>query len=143
MTMGKAGLTVRDRLRSAVSAGAVLAGLVLPIRAAAPDTPRQVVRTFDRLDRIGGITPHVEGHPTVINTPLGKAIEFNGVDDALFIDRHPLAGAGTFTFEAIFRPDGGNVEQRWFHLAEQDPKTGLDTDTRFLFELRVVGTSQW
>jgi len=143
MTIGKAGLTIRDCLLLAVSVGAVLTGLRLPIRAAAPDPPRQVVWTFDRLDKIGGVTPHVEGHPTVINTPLGKAIEFNGVDDALFIDRHPLAGAGTFTFEAIFRPDGGNVEQRWFHLAEQDPKTGRDTDTRFLFELRVVETSQW
>jgi len=59
--LGKAGLTSRDRLLSAVSAGAVLAGLVLPIRAAAPDPPRQVVWTFDRLDKIGGVTPHVEG----------------------------------------------------------------------------------
>jgi hypothetical protein len=143
LTGGTAGPTVRDRLLGAVSAAAVLAGLVWPLRAAAPDAPRQVVWTFDRLDKIGGVTPRVEGHPTVIDTPLGKAIEFHGVDDALFIDRHPLAGADTFTFEAIFRPDGGNVEQRWFHLAEQDPKTGLDTDTRFLFELRVVETGQW
>lgn len=143
MTIGKAGVTIRGHLLGAASAVAVLAGLLLPIGAAAPDTPRQVVWTFDRLDKIGGVTPHVEGHPTLINTPLGKAIEFNGVDDALFIDRHPLAGAGTFTFEAIVRPDGGSVEQRWFHLAEQDPKTGRDTDTRVLFELRVVETSQW
>ena len=54
-----------------------------------------------------------------------------------------------FTFEAIFRPDGGAFEQRWFHLAERDPKTGLlasadhpktgqDANARFLFELRAV-----
>jgi hypothetical protein len=61
----------------------------------------------------------------------------------LFIPEHPLAGASTFTFEAIFRPEtGGAVEQRWFHLAEQDPKTGKDTDTRFLFEIRVIN-NQW
>ena len=50
------------------------------------------------------------------------------------------------------RPDGGAFEQRWFHLAERDPKTGLlasaehvktgqDANARFLFELRVVDKS--
>ncbi|PWU05875.1 MAG: hypothetical protein C5B51_13390, partial [Terriglobia bacterium] len=85
----------------------------------------------------------VLGHPKVIDTPIGKAVQFNGVDDALFINEHPLAGIPVFTFEAIFRPDtGGAPEQRWFHLAEQDPKTGADTDTRFLFEIRVIN-NQW
>jgi hypothetical protein len=82
------------------------------------------------------------GHPKVIDSPIGKAIEFNGVDDALFIDVHPLAGAQTFTWEAVFRPDGGAFEQRWFHLAEQDPKTGADTENRMLFEVRIVG-AKW
>jgi hypothetical protein len=44
-------------------------------------------------------------------TPLGRAVAFDGVDDALFVPAHPLAGAATFTFEALFRPDGGDVEQ--------------------------------
>ena len=97
---------------------------------------------FERLDKIHGLPVTVVGHPHVIKTPLGKAIQFNGTDDALFIPEHPLAGATAFTFEAIFRPEtGGAVEQRWFHLAEQD-KTGKDTDTRFLFEIRVIN-NQW
>jgi hypothetical protein len=105
--------------------------------------PRTEVWTFDRLDKIGGLRTTVVGHPHVIKTPLGKAVQFNGVDDALFIPEQPLAGAETFTFEAIFRPEsGGAPEQRWFHLAEQDPKTGQDTDSRFLFEIRVIG-GQW
>jgi hypothetical protein len=33
------------------------------------------------------------GHPHVIDTTLDKAIEFNGIDDALLIGEHPLAGA--------------------------------------------------
>jgi hypothetical protein len=73
----------------------------------------------------------------VIDTPQGKAIEFNGVDDGLQMDVHPLAGADTFTWEAVFRPDGGNAEQRWFHLEEQ-PATGSDADNRMLFEIRVI-----
>jgi hypothetical protein len=101
---------------------------------------RPKVWKFERLDKIGGLPITVLGHPHVIKTPLGKAIQFNGVDDALFIPEHPLAGAGIFTFEAIFRPErGGAPEQRWFHLAEQDPQTGKDTDTRVLFEIRVIG----
>jgi hypothetical protein len=34
----------------------------------------------------------------VIETPAGRAVEFDGVDDALVVDVHPLAGAETFTF---------------------------------------------
>jgi hypothetical protein len=95
--------------------------------------PSAEVWTFDRLDRIGGHPTEVLGSPRVIETPVGKAIEFDGVDDALIVDVHPLAGATTFTWEAIFRPDGGNTEQRWFHLQE----TG--SENRMLFEIRVAG----
>ncbi len=112
----------------------VVSGLLLVTGIARADT----VWRFDHLDRIGGVTAHAEGAPKIITTGAGPAIQFDGVQDALFIDKHPLAGAQTFTFEAMFRPDGGAFEQRWFHLAETDPKTGQDTGTRFLFEIRVV-----
>ena len=59
-------------------------------------------------------------------------------------------GAKTFTIEAIFRPEGGDFQQRWMHIAETDPKTGLDANPsgtadpnpRFMFEVRVVN-DQW
>jgi len=101
-----------------------------------------IMWTFDRLENIGGHKTSVLGQPKIIDSPIGKAVEFDGVDDALFIDNHPLAGAKTFTWEAIFRPDGGEREQRWFHLSELNPQTGADTDNRMLFEIRVVG-DQW
>jgi hypothetical protein len=136
--------------RNAAAALALLivGGGALP----AAQKPAEIVWTFDRLEKIGGLPTTVEGNPRVVDTPLGKAIEFDGVDDAIWIEKHPLAGAATFTFEAIFRPDGGVFEQRWFHLAERDPKTGLlasaehaktgqDANARFLFELRVVDQS--
>ena len=120
---------------------------------AAQNAPRQSTWTFDRLDGIGGLPVRVEGNPKVIETPLGKAVEFDGVDDSIYIDQHPLAGAEQFTFEVIFRPDGGATEQRWFHLAERDPATGQlvtltgsrtqDANARFLFELRVINGNQW
>ena len=94
---------------------------------------------FDRIDEIGGHKTTVLGHPRVIDSPVGKAVEFNGVDDALFVDVHPLAGAETFTWEIVFRPDpGGAPEQRFFHLQEQDARTGGDTATRMLSEIRVI-----
>lgn len=99
--------------------------------------PGQVVWRFDNLKHIGGLTPLVLGEPRVVDTPIGTAIAFDGVDDAIYLDRHPLAGAARFTAEAIFRPDGGAFEQRWMHLASNDP----GAQTRMLFEIRVVGNS--
>ena len=109
--------------------------------AVAADSADSETWTFDRLDSIGGHRTTVLGQPRVIDTPLGKAIEFDGVDDALFLDIHPLAGAKTYTWEAVFRPDGGPAEQRWFHLNE-NPATGVETENRMLFEIRVID-GQW
>lgn len=111
----------------------------LLICGAAVASSHSVVWTFGDLSRIGGAATHIIGHPKQILTPGGPAVEFNGKDDAVFVDSHPLAGAKTFTFEAIFRPDGGDFAQRWFHMAEVDPKTGKETGARFLFEIRVMG----
>jgi hypothetical protein len=95
--------------------------------------------TFDRLDNIAGYPTKVEGHPRVIDSPAGKAVEFNGMDDALFIEDHPLAETAVFTWEVIFRPDkDGKPAQRFFHLQERDAKTGEDTLNRILFEIRIV-----
>jgi putative heme-binding domain-containing protein len=114
-----------------------------PARTPAAGGPAEAaVWTFDRLDGIGGHKTTVLGEPRIIDSPLGKAVEFDGIDDALFVDHHPLAGAASFTWEAIFRPDGGEAQQRWFHLSEQDPVTGDDTENRMLFEIRVVG-DEW
>ncbi len=55
---------------------------------------------------------------------MGKAVQFNGKDTGLFFPGRPLVGAKTFTIEAIFRPEGGDFQQRWMHIAETDPKTG-------------------
>jgi len=122
-----------------------LVALALPATAA-----ENGVWKFDNLKMIGGVVPKVEGHPTIIASPVGKAIAFNGKDDALFFPDRPLIGAKTFTIEAIFRPDGGDEQQRWMHIAETDPATGLDANPggtsdpnpRHMFELRVKG-DQW
>lgn len=101
--------------------------------------PQATVWRFDNIDSIGGHATHVLGHPRAIDSPYGKAVEFNGVDDALFVDAHPLAGASEYTWEVVFRPDADGAQaQRFFHLAEVDPATGKDTGNRMLFEIRIV-----
>jgi putative heme-binding domain-containing protein len=109
-----------------------------PARVAQPGRqPDAEIWMFDRLTDIGGHPTTVLGDPKVIDSVAGKAVEFDGIDDALLVDHHPLAGAAAFTWEAVFRPDGGAREQRWFHLNEH-PATGADTENRMLFEIRVV-----
>jgi hypothetical protein len=109
----------------------------------APSASKSEVWVFDQTSTLGGHPTTVLGHPHTIESPYGRAMEFNGVDDALFVDAHPLAGVSAFTWEVIFRPDAdGAPEQRFFHLQEQDPQTGKDTDNRMLFEIRIVD-GQW
>ena len=127
------GLTLPIALQTAGGPAGTQAPASEAARGGAEEHP-PVTWTFERLDRVGGHSTTVRGDPRVIETPVGRAVEFDGVDDALFVDVHPLAGASAFTWEAIFRPDcGGTPEQRWFHLQE----TG--SDNRMLFEIRVVG----
>lgn len=100
--------------------------------------PQQIVWNIDNLTSIGGNPVTVEGNPTVIDTPGGRAVEFDGVGDGLFVDVHPLEGAQTYTLEVVFKPySNGPEEQRFFHLQE----TG--SDDRFLIETRIIDGARW
>jgi hypothetical protein len=102
-----------------------------------------VIWRFDQIENLGGHPTTVFGHPHLIDSPYGKAVEFNGVDDALFVDVHPLAGVSAYTWEVIFRPDAdGAAAQRFFHLQEIDPATGENTQNRMLFEIRIIN-GEW
>jgi hypothetical protein len=52
----------------------------------------QIVWQLDNLEEIGGHKVTVKGEPRVVETTKGKALEFDGVDDGIFLDVHPLAG---------------------------------------------------
>jgi hypothetical protein len=122
--------------------------LALAVTYAAPAQAQEIWR-FDQTASLGSHATRVLGHPQVIDTEMGKAIAFNGVDDALFVGVHPLAGAATWTWEMIFKPDAdGKPEQRVLHLQSVDPATGADIpDQRMLFEIRIHpgpdGQPQW
>ena len=114
----------------------VFALLMMPVLSASSHAETW---TFDRLDNLGGHPTTVLGHPRLVDTPAGKAVEFDGVQDALFVGVNPLAGAAAFTWEVIFRPDkGGALAQRFFHFQEQNEHSTLDTSNRLLMEIRVL-----
>jgi hypothetical protein len=93
---------------------------------------------IDNLKVIGGHKVTVVGEPRVIEVGQGKAIEFDGVDDGIFIETNPLAGAKAFTIEAWFRPDAdGPAEQRWLHVEDLE-----NTESRAMIETRVT-KDQW
>ena len=125
-----------------LTVAAIFAAACLSARSQEP--VKQVTWRFDDTASLGGHATKMLGHPKVIETPMGKAIAFNGADDALFADEHPLAGAETWTWEMIFKPDAdGGAEQRIFHLQSIDPATAKDVpQERMLFEIRIRD-GQW
>jgi hypothetical protein len=125
---------------------AVLAGTLLMATGARAE---QTVWRFDDTTQVGGFKAEAEGRPRIVSSPVGKALQFDGEHDSLFVDGRPLIGAAKFTIEAVFRPDGGPFQQRFMHIAETDPATGRDAlptgtgdpNGRFMFEIRVVDGS--
>ena len=116
----------------------VALGACLAWSAGCADDTAPVTWQLDNLDSIGGHAVTVAGDPRVIDTPDGKAILFDGVDDGIFLDTHPLAGMEAFTVEVVFRPDrDGSAEQRFFHMQEDD------SDARVMFETRLVENTRW
>lgn len=98
---------------------------------------RTTVWELDNLDRIGDCELTVTGAPEVIEFPLGRAVEFDGVGDSIFLDGNPLAGLAEFTVEVMFRPDAGGLpEQRFLHMGEVN-------GDRLLFETRLTGDGNW
>jgi len=117
--------------------------LTLAIPALAQQT---IAWRFDNLAKIGGTPVAVIGSPQVVDTPIGKAIHFEGrgdinstnpesgnpSGDALFLSTAPLSGDATYTFEVIFRPSSkGAPAQRFFHMQDSN------SPSRRMFEIRI------
>jgi hypothetical protein len=77
------------------------------------------------------------GNPRTIDCPYGKAVEFDGAGDAIFLDTNPLRNLSQFTVEVIFRPDPkGLPEQRFLQMGE------VNRD-RMMLETRLTPKDQW
>ena len=116
----------------------LLACLLLASVARAQSPAGAVVWEIDNLSASAGMSRPVVGSPQVVAAPQGKGVEFDGVDDAVFLPVHPLAGQSQFTAEVIFRPAAeGPKEQRFFHLQEEG------SENRVLFETRLTDDGHW
>jgi hypothetical protein len=88
---------------------------------------------INNLQKINKHKTEILGNPKVVD----KAIEFDGIDDGIFLDTNPIEGFSAFTIEAIFRPDANGLkEQRWFHIEQNE------LESRVLLETRLVG-DEW
>lgn len=98
---------------------------------------QSITWNINNLQKIGKHSTELLGNPKIIKTDKGKAIEFDGLDDGIFLESNPIEGFKQFTIEAIFRPDaGGAKEQRWFHIEQNE------FESRVLLETRLVG-NEW
>lgn len=65
----------------------------------------QVTWDIDNTTNIGGnAVTTVVGSPTVVETPFGNGLKFDG-NDGIIVNANPVAGAAQFTIEMLFRPD--------------------------------------
>jgi Concanavalin A-like lectin/glucanases superfamily len=101
----------------------------------------QVTWDVDNTTNIGGnAVTTVVGSPTVVSSPFGNALAFDG-DDGIIVDASPIAGAANFTIEMLFRPDpienASSNQPRVLHVQSDIPP-----DHRATLETRVVD-DQW
>ena len=99
---------------------------------------KQTTWELNTTNNLGGYATQVLGGPRLVETPQGKAMEFDGQQDGIIVDTNPLAEMERFTLEVIFRPDtGGPKEQRFVHLQE------ASGENRILIETRLTGDNRW
>jgi acetyl esterase/lipase len=115
----------------------VFVALALTVSAQAP-SPTASEWTLDNLTRVGGHVATAIGEPRVVDTPVGRAIEFDGVDDGLIVEANPLDGLERFKIDVLVQPaPDGLEEQRFLHIEEPV------TENRALMELRHVPGGAW
>ena len=79
-----------------------------------PDKTRVNWVMSDFLQSKEGVS--ILGNPEIIDSPYGKAVQFDGKQDGILVNQMPLKNLSEFTIEMLIRFDkGGTEEQRYFH----------------------------
>ena len=79
----------------------------------------------------------IVGKPQIVDCPGEKAVQFDGLGDAIVIDTNLLVNMRQFTIEVIMRPDtNGEREQRFLHFGELRGE-------RVMIETRLTDNGQW
>ncbi|WP_089684734.1 LamG domain-containing protein [Catalinimonas alkaloidigena] len=95
---------------------------------------------LDNLEQIGGHAVEIYGNPKVVETPYGKGIAFDGIEDQLIVDASPLKEYSEFTIEALMKPNDvfpENAAPRFFHIESSE------SVSRLLMEIRLNDQHQW
>lgn len=101
--------------------------MALSITACAQSVPGTIVWSAENQPEV----LEIFGSPTMIETPLGSAIHFNGNGDAVSLAGVPISGMEEFTMEAIIRQDGdGAFEERFIHMGNMGPRVMFETRTK-------------
>jgi hypothetical protein len=97
---------------------------------------------LNSLRKIGGHSVQVFGNPKVVQTEIGEAIRFDGIDDRLLVDNNPIGDAKEFTIEVILKPDSAyNISRqpRFINIQDlSDTLSGWDSANRIMMELRLT-----
>jgi xylan 1,4-beta-xylosidase len=126
-------------MRRGGRAASVLLVVTIPVVGLTEPPPAApTVWTIDNTTRIGGHAVTLRGEPRAVPTSIGTALEFDGVDDGVFVESNPLEGLSRFTVEAIVQPKaGGAEEQRFLHIQESG------AEDRALIEIRQLADGRW
>jgi hypothetical protein len=93
---------------------ALTLAIALGIAVTAAQTPSQLTWRLDNLERAGADPFQIIGAPSIVDTDLGRAVQFNGMSDGLVIGRNPIAGLRQFTIEVLLSPDTDGPEEQRF-----------------------------
>lgn len=104
---------------------------------------KNILWSLSRADSIENFsTSPLNQLPKIIKAQNRNALLFNGIDEAILVDKNPLEDAEEFTIEAIIKPDStfnpANKEQRFIHI-----RNGADDNRRILLELRLYKDQTW
>jgi hypothetical protein len=128
-------------MRWLVTSFLVLFQLLYGLSIYASDTIYYEIWDIASLDTIGGHGVTVFGDPQVVPSDIGKAVQFDGVEDQLLVDFNPLKDATEFTVELVFNPDAcypDNTAPRFVHIQDPDDPEGK----RVMMELRINENNQ-
>jgi hypothetical protein len=128
-------------MRAALRFTLLLVAMLMSGQLQASDSVYYELWEISSLETIGGHAVQVFGDPQVVNTEMGDAVQFDGVDDRLLVDFNPVMDAKEFTVELVFKPDAcypENTAPRFVHIQDPDDPDGK----RVMIELRVDANNQ-
>lgn len=114
----------------------IVLNLLITLLLTACSDEKSEIWEIDNLEQIGGHDVTVIGNPEVVETEIGRAVEFDGEGDMLLVDYNPIGEAEAYTVEVVFKQNATypeNTAPRFIHIQDPDDKE----QKRLMIELRL------